>query len=73
MPELVTNHTEFTGPMLYTVAFVLVMNHDKYNSLPDDLKAVMDEASGMKFSVFAGGTQQDYDDPRKAIGSRSRE
>ncbi|MCF3592800.1 TRAP transporter substrate-binding protein [Rhodobacteraceae bacterium LMO-12] len=67
VPELVTNHTEFTGPMLYTVAFVLVMNHDKYNSLPDDLKAVMDEASGMKFSVFAGGTQQDYDDPGRQL------
>ncbi|WP_370399402.1 TRAP transporter substrate-binding protein [Sulfitobacter sp. JB4-11] len=67
VPELVSNHTEFTGPMLYTVTFVLVMNHDKYNSLPDDLKAVIDENSGMKFSVFAGGTQQDYDDPSRQL------
>ena len=67
VPELVDNHTEFTGPMFYTVTFVLVMNHDKYNSLPDDLKAVIDENSGMKFSVFAGGTQQDYDDPSRKL------
>ena len=67
VPELVSNHTEFTGPMLYTVTFVLVMNNDKYNSLPDDLKAVMDENSGIKFSVFAGGTQQDYDEPSRQL------
>lgn len=67
VPELVSNHTEFTGPMLYTITFVLVMNKDKYNSLPDDLKAVMDASSGMKFSVFAGGTQQDYDAPSRQL------
>lgn len=67
VPELVSNHTEFTGPMMYTVTFVLVMNHDKYNSLPDDLKAVIDGESGMKFSVFAGGTQQDYDEPSRQL------
>ena len=67
VPELVSNHTEFTGPMMYTITFVLVMNHDKYNSLPDDLKAVIDENSGMKFSVFAGGTQQDYDEPSRQL------
>lgn len=67
VPELVSNHTEFTGPMLYTVTFVLVMNHGKYNSLPDDLKAVMDASSGLKFSVFAGYTQQSYDDPSRQL------
>ena len=67
VPELVHNHTEFTGPMMYTVTFVLAMNHDKYNSLPEDLKAVVDEASGLKFSVFAGGTQQAYDEPSRQL------
>lgn len=65
--ELVDHHTEFTGPMMYTITFVLAMNWDKYNSLPDDLKAVIDENSGMKFSVFAGGTQQDYDAPSRQL------
>ncbi|WP_372886245.1 TRAP transporter substrate-binding protein [Shimia sp.] len=67
VPELVEHHTEFTGPMMYTITFVLAMNWDKYNSLPDDLKAVIDENSGMKFSVFAGGTQQDYDAPSRQL------
>ena len=64
--ELVRNHTEFTGPMLYTVTFTLAMNWDKYNALPDDLKAVIDENSGLGFSVFAGTTQAGEDDPGRA-------
>ncbi len=67
VPELVENHTEFTGPMMYTITFVLVMNWDKYNGLPDDLKAVMDDNSGLAFSVFAGGTQADADGPSRQI------
>ncbi len=65
VPELVDNHTEFEGPALYTLTFVLAMNKDKYNALPDDLKAVIDAHSGMEFSVFAGGVQQDYDAPAR--------
>ncbi|WP_291738123.1 TRAP transporter substrate-binding protein, partial [Leisingera sp. F5] len=38
VPELVENHTEFTGKALYTLTFVLAMNKEKYESLPDDLK-----------------------------------
>jgi|TARA_B110000908_G_scaffold40809_1_gene49507 TRAP-type C4-dicarboxylate transport system substrate-binding protein len=67
VPELVENHTEFTGPMMYTVTFVLVMNKDKFASLPDDLKAVMEENSGLEFSIFAGTTQQAYDAPARKI------
>ena len=67
VPELVENHTEFTGPMMYTATFVLVMNKDKYAALPDDLKAVVDANSGHDFSVFAGTTQQAYDDPARAL------
>ena len=65
--ELVTNHTEFTGNALYVLTFVLAMNKDKYNSLPDDLKAVIDANSGAEFSVFAGGTQADADAPARQI------
>ncbi len=67
VPELVENHTEFTGPMMYTVTFVLAMNKDKYKSLPDDLKAVIDDNSGLKFSVFAGDIQQANDAPAREI------
>ncbi|GJL86396.1 MAG: C4-dicarboxylate ABC transporter [Minwuia thermotolerans] len=67
VPELVQNHTEFTGPMLYTITFVLVMNKDKFNDLPADLQKVMDDNSGMNFSVFAGGTQSDADGPSRQL------
>lgn len=65
VPELVGNHTEFSGSALYTLTFVLAMNKDKYESLPDDLKAVIDANSGEEFSVFAGGTQADADGPAR--------
>ena len=67
VPELVTNHTEFTGNALYTLTFVLAMNKDKYESLPDDLKKVIDDNSGLEFSVFAGGTQEDSDGPARKL------
>ncbi len=67
VPELVQNHTEFTGPMLYTITFVLVMNKDRFNDLPADLQKVMDDNSGMDFSVFAGGTQSDADGPSRQL------
>lgn len=65
VPELVKNHTEFSGAALYTLTFVLAMNKPKYDSLPDDLKAVIDANSGLEFSVFAGGTQADADGPAR--------
>lgn len=64
--ELVGNHTEFEGPALYTLTFVMAMNKDKYESLPADLKDVIDQNSGHDFSVFAGGTQADADAPARA-------
>tara|TARA_Y100000815_G_scaffold141519_1_gene127982 strand:+ start:7731 stop:8777 length:1047 start_codon:yes stop_codon:yes gene_type:complete len=67
VPELVGNHTEFTGKALYVLTFVLAMNKDKYESLPDDLKNVIDDNSGLEFSVFAGGTQADSDGPARQV------
>ena len=67
VPELVKNHTEFEGPALYNLTFVLAMNKDRYESLPDDLKAVIDENSGLEFSIYAGGTQADADGPARQI------
>jgi len=65
IPELVDYHTEFEGPALYNLTFVLAMNKGVYDGMPDDLKAVLDENSGMGFSVFAGGTQADSDGPAR--------
>ncbi len=66
VPELVENHTEFTGRALYTLTNLLAMNRQKYDSLPDDLKKVIDDNSGLEFSIFAGRTQQEADAPVRA-------
>lgn len=65
--ELVHNHTEFGDESLYTAAFVMVMNKDHYNSLPDDLKAIIDANSGLEFSAMAGKLTQDQDVPPRKI------
>ncbi|WP_308914748.1 TRAP transporter substrate-binding protein [Jannaschia sp. LMIT008] len=65
--ELVEFHTGFDGPALYTLTFVLVMNREAYASLPDDLRTVVDDNSGLAFSVFAGGTQADADAPARDL------
>ncbi len=57
VPELVSNHTEFSGKALYTITLALVMNKAVYEGLPNDLRAVIDENSGMEFSAFAGKAQ----------------
>ncbi len=59
--ELVSNHTEFPGAPLYTAAFVLAMNKDVYEGLPDDLRAIIDANSGLEFSAHAGDTSQKFD------------
>lgn len=67
VPELVKNHTEFKGTALYTLTFVLAMNKAKYEGLSDDLKKVIDDNSGLNFSVFAAGVQTDADGPARKI------
>ena len=67
VPELVKNHTEFTGNALYTLTFVLAMNKDRYESLSDENKAVIDANSGLEFSIFAGGTMEESDAPSRQI------
>ena len=67
VPELVGNHTEFDGEALYTLTFVLAMNKDRYESLPADLQQIIDDNSGLEFSIFAGGTQADSDGPARKL------
>lgn len=60
--ELAHNHTGFSGPNgLYTQTFALVMNKDRYQSLPDDLKAIIDANSGIEIAA-AFGRAMDKDD-----------
>ncbi len=65
--ELVKNHTEFTGKAMYVGAFLIAMNKEKYNALPDDLKAVIDANSGLEFSALAGKLSQEADAKARQI------
>ena len=69
--ELVSNHTEFEGPALYTAVFLVAMNKGKYDALPDDLKAIIDANSGLEFSAQAAATTAAADaGPRQAAVDR---
>jgi TRAP-type C4-dicarboxylate transport system substrate-binding protein len=72
--ELTKFHAEFdpAGGSLYTTTFVMAMNKAKYNSLPADLKKIIDNNSGMETSAWLGKAQQEGDIPgRKAASDRS--
>jgi TRAP-type transport system periplasmic protein len=58
--ELTKYSAEFdpAGGALYTITFVMAMNKAKYNSLPADLKKIIDNNSGMATSAWLGKTQQ---------------
>ena len=53
--ELAPNHTGFSGKYgLYEATFLFAMNKDTYNNLPDDLKKVIDDNSGMPLAKLFG-------------------
>ena len=63
--ELV-KHAAETDPKynaLYTTVFTIAMNKAKYDSLPADLKKVIDNNSGQDFSAMAGRVQAADDAP----------
>ena len=66
--ELTKFHAEFdpAGGSLYTTTFVMAMNKAKYDSLPADLKKVIDANSGIETSAWLGKVQQDNDIPGRA-------
>jgi TRAP-type transport system periplasmic protein len=61
--ELTKFHSEFdnSGGALYTTTFVMAMNKAKYESLPADLKKVIDANSGAATSAALGKQQQAND------------
>lgn len=61
------SETPKDSPALYTSVFVLPMNKAKYESLPPDLKAVIDKNSGRELSYFLGSTQQGKDAQARQI------
>ncbi|EFH10000.1 TRAP transporter substrate-binding protein [Pseudoroseomonas cervicalis] len=55
LQELVRNHTAFPGsPTFYVATNVLAMNKAKYQSLPADLRAVLDAQSGQAAAAMVG-------------------
>jgi TRAP-type C4-dicarboxylate transport system substrate-binding protein len=71
--ELTKYHAEFdpAGGSLYTTTFVMAMNKARYNSLPPDLKKVIDANSGQATSGWLGKVQQAGDVAgRKAASDR---
>jgi TRAP-type C4-dicarboxylate transport system substrate-binding protein len=70
LTELTKTHTDFDDPRaLYTATFAFVMNQEKYDSLPDDLKAVIDANSGVETAALFGQAMVDVD----AIGRKKAE
>ena len=72
--ELTKFHAEFdpAGGSLYTTTFVMAMNKAKYNSLPPDLKKIIDNNSGLETSGWLGKVQQEGDVPgRKTASDRN--
>ena len=55
MQDLVDNFTTFAGeqPRMATTVFMFLMNKQKYDSLPADLKKVIDNNSGRNLAPFA--------------------
>lgn len=62
LAELVKNHTELGGDRaLYTAVFVLAMNWDVYEAMPDDLRAILDAETGKALSKTAAEAMLDAD------------
>jgi TRAP-type C4-dicarboxylate transport system substrate-binding protein len=61
--ELARYHSEFDPAVgaLYTATFILAMNRKRYESLPPDLRQVIDNNSGLGVSGWLGKTQQSND------------
>ncbi|WP_067337087.1 TRAP transporter substrate-binding protein [Stappia indica] len=70
--ELVNSHTDFEGSRgLYTATFVFAMNKAKYDSLPADLKAVIDANSGREMSKWVGRVMDEGDLPGIAAAEKA--
>jgi len=63
--EMVDYHTILEGPVerVNTSTFIIAMNKARYESLPDDLKKVIDDNSGMALSQWLGEIWADAEAP----------
>jgi TRAP-type C4-dicarboxylate transport system substrate-binding protein len=62
--ELTDHHTEIPGERgLYTAVFLFAMNKQVYEGLPDDLKQVIDDNSGMNIAGQIGEAWETAEEP----------
>lgn len=62
--ELTDHHTEIAGARgLYTAVFLYAMNKKRYDSLPADLRKVIDDNSGSAISERIGKAWEDAETP----------
>ena len=55
LDELTDSHTDVAGDRsLYNLYFIWAMNKDVYEAMPDDLRAIIDDNSGLMASRWAG-------------------
>ena len=60
--ELADSHTVISGDRsLYNTFFIWAMNKNSYDKLPDDLKAIIDNNSGLEASGWAGLAMEEGD------------
>lgn len=71
--ELVKYHSEFAGPQprIGTTVFVFAMNKKKYESLPPDLKKVIDDNSRRHIAEMAGRNWDNIEKPGKDAAAKA--
>ncbi|MCW8902912.1 TRAP transporter substrate-binding protein [Sedimenticola sp.] len=70
--ELVKYHTEFGGDQgIYTTVFLFGMNKAKYDSLPADLKQVIDNNSGLALAKQIGAVWDQADNPGREAAKKA--
>jgi len=74
-PELVSHFSTLAGsqPRLGTNVFTFLMNKDSYDSLPPDLRKVIDDNSGRNIAQAAGQNWRDIETPgRKVVEAQAK-
>lgn len=72
LSELVSHATEMSGDKaLYTATFILAMNIDAYDDLPEDLRAILDATTGETLAATAAQIMADADIVGRAIAQEN--
>jgi TRAP-type transport system periplasmic protein len=70
--ELAESSTEILGERgIYTAVLMLAMNKEKYNSMPADLRKIIDDYSGMNYAKQAGKYYKDAEGPIREMARKN--